>query len=177
MLLRNNSITAQSHASGFFVVGGPLPDAGNPPVANHQVVTTFVNTSVPITLTGSDADGNPLMFRVVSIPDRGELQLTANATEEDGVLVVPEHEGLVYTPDANFFGRDTLLFEAEEISDAGLHSILATVTILVHPLQSIMACASEEPISGDICQGASPVDVALADLNGDHQLDAVTANE
>ncbi len=171
-----NMITSQSHALGFFVVGGPLPDAGNPPVANDQIVTTFVNTSVPITLTGSDADGNPLMFRVVSLPDRGTLAPTANAFVEDGVLVASPETALIYTPNLNFFGRDTFLFEAEEVSDARLSSILATVTILVDPLQSFMECVVADLVPGDACLGASPVAVAVADLDGDQILDLIAAN-
>ncbi len=185
----SNMVMAQSDSLGFFVVGGPVPDAGNPPVANHQIVTTFVNTSVPITLTGSDADGDPILFRVVSSPERGHFDLTSNDVSEDdvldGVLVVPERAVLVYTPELNFFGQDTFLFEAEEISDAGLSSILAMVTIQVNPRQSFVACVLAELGPGDKCMstslmgavvGASPVAVAVADLNGDLIPDLITAN-
>ncbi len=142
-----------------------------------------------MTLTGSDADGHPLVFRIVSPPDRGDFDLTTNVVVEDdegdGVLIVPEGATLAYTPELNFFGRDTFLFEAEEISGAGLRSILAMVTILVNPRQSFMACVIDELGPGDKCldtspeddvMGASPLDVIVADLNGDLRLDLITAN-
>lgn len=175
----DDTISAQSSTLGFFVVGGPRPDEGLPPVANRQIVRTFVNTSVPITLTGSDADGTPLLFRVVSSPDRGDFELTNDLMEDDvlnGVLLVPDGTALIYTPESNFFGRDAFLFEAEEISDAGLSSIVATVTILVNPRQSFMACVVAHREPGDDCIGASPVAVAVADLNSDLIPDLITAN-
>jgi hypothetical protein len=56
-------------------------EANTPPVADPQVdppVTTPEDTPKLITLTGSDADGDPLTFQIVSSPQHGDLsQLTA----------------------------------------------------------------------------------------------------
>src|SRR6185503_3429942 len=43
------------------------------PVANNQSVTTAEDTPRPITLTGSDANGDALTFKVTSLPTHGTL--------------------------------------------------------------------------------------------------------
>ena len=45
----------------------------DPPVANAQSITTAEDTAVNITLTGSDVDGDPLTYKVTSIPSQGAL--------------------------------------------------------------------------------------------------------
>src|SRR5262245_26671412 len=64
------------------------PSAGNTsPVANRQSVITAENTAVAITLTGSDPEGSPLTFTIVSNPTNGMLAGTA--------------PNLTYTPNPN----------------------------------------------------------------------------
>ena len=40
----------------------------SPPVANPKLVNTPEDTAVDIVLTGSDLDGGPLTFTVLSLP-------------------------------------------------------------------------------------------------------------
>lgn len=91
--------------------------ANNPPVAQAQSVTTAEDTPKAITLSGTDADGNPLTYVVVSGPTNGVLTGTgANRT---------------YTPNTNFNGGDSFTFK---VNDGTVDSALATVSITVVPV-------------------------------------------
>ncbi|MBI4528164.1 MAG: hypothetical protein HY695_30595 [Deltaproteobacteria bacterium] len=48
-------------------------NVNNPPVANIESVSANEDVAVPITLTGSDADGEALAFSIVSGPAHGLL--------------------------------------------------------------------------------------------------------
>ncbi len=65
----------------------PVNDA---PVANSQTVSAVEDVAQSITLTGSDTEGSPLSYIVVSLPANGTLTGTA--------------PNLTYTPRANFNG-------------------------------------------------------------------------
>jgi hypothetical protein len=90
----------------------PLND---PPSAHPQSVSTPEDTALPITLTGSDPDGDVLTFTVVSSPAHGTLDTTAGAD-------------VVYTPAPDFNGSDGFVFRVVDPSGA---SDTATVVISV----------------------------------------------
>ncbi|MGH1429386.1 MAG: Ig-like domain-containing protein [Arenicella sp.] len=99
----------------FYVKRNPLQQ-NKAPVANEQSLTTRVNTSVDIALTGSDAENDPLTFSISQIPVHGTLSGTA--------------PNLVYTPNPNFVGDDAFAFIA---NDGKKDSSPATVSISVKP--------------------------------------------
>ena len=84
------------------------------PIANAQSVTTNEDTAKAITLAGTDLDGNPLNYTVLSQPAHGTLSGTG-ATR-------------TYTPAANYNGPDSFTFR---VSDGLLNSATATVSITV----------------------------------------------
>lgn len=89
------------------------PDVPNTtPSATDLAVSTTRDTALPITLSGTDPDGDTLTFAIASQPAHGSLSGSgADRT---------------YTPDAGFVGVDTFTYR---VSD-GLHdSAPATVTI------------------------------------------------
>jgi len=91
--------------------------AGTPnsvPVATAQSVTTAEETAKLITLTATDANGNPLTYAIVTYPAHGVLSGTA--------------PNLTYTPALNYDGADSFTFEA---NDGTVDSAPATVTITV----------------------------------------------
>ncbi len=88
------------------------PDS--PPTADGQDLTTAEDVPLPLTLTGSDPDGDPLTFAIVDPPAHGSLVGTAPA--------------LVYTPAADYNGPDVFTFVA---SDGRVISEPATVTLSV----------------------------------------------
>jgi hypothetical protein len=94
-----------------------VTQANLPPVANSQSVTVNENSSAQITLTGSDPNGNPLTYTVVSSTAHGTLSGTA--------------PNLAYTPNANFTGNDSFMFK---VNDGSVDSNnVATVSITVSP--------------------------------------------
>lgn len=84
------------------------------PSAAPQVVTTAEETSVNITLSGSDIEGSPLTFAIATPPANGTLSGTA--------------PNITYTPNTNYNGPDSFTFTA---NDALLSSAPATISINV----------------------------------------------
>jgi M6 family metalloprotease-like protein len=117
-----NDGALDSNTATVTLIVNPVNDA---PVADDQAVTTAEDTAKAITLTGSDVEGSALTFTVVSGPAHGSLSGTA-----------PD---VIYTPDANYNGPDSFTFK---ISDGGLESNIATVSITVTPV-------NDAPVAGD----------------------------
>ena len=105
-----------------FFPGGP---PNNPPVAYDQDVTTDEDTPVPITLTATDPDGDPLTYSVVTGPSHGSL----SGTPPD----------LTYTPDPDYNGSDSFTFKA---NDGRADSNIATVSITIGPV-------NDPPVAND----------------------------
>ena len=82
------------------------------PVAQNQYVTTLEDTPKTITLTGSDADLNPLTYSIVTGPAHGTLSGSAANRS--------------YTPATNYNGSDSFTFT---VNDGTATSGLATVVI------------------------------------------------
>lgn len=90
------------------------------PVAENQTVTVIEDTNKNITLGASDADGNTLVYTIVSGPANGTLSGTgANVT---------------YSPNANYTGSDSFTFR---VNDGLLNSNIATVSITVTPVNDV----------------------------------------
>lgn len=145
-LYRNSSGTifgtteydAVGETGGVFTIS---TGANTPPVANNQPVTTPEDTAVPITLTASDANGDPLTFSVVTQPANGILTGLA--------------PNLTYTPNANYFGADSFTFRA---SDGTAISSTATVSITVNG-------SNDAPIAlADVYNGAQEDTTILLSL-------------
>ena len=84
------------------------------PVANPQSVLADQDTPLPITLTGSDPDGDVLAFTVVTGPARGSLTGTA--------------PNLTYIAEPGYSGADSIAFT---VSDGLVESAPATISITV----------------------------------------------
>ena len=74
----------------------------DPPTALSANWEVTVDTATPISLTGSDPDGDTLTFSILSQPQHGKLTGTA--------------PNLIYTPDANYSGADAFTFAAADPS-------------------------------------------------------------
>ncbi|MBC8213807.1 MAG: tandem-95 repeat protein, partial [Candidatus Marinimicrobia bacterium] len=81
-----------------------------PPVVEDIETTTNEDTPVVIALIGTDADGDDLSYEIVSPP--------INGTFVDSI----------YTPNANYFGRDVFTFVA---NDGEIDSNIGTVVVWV----------------------------------------------
>ncbi len=104
----NGTATSPAATVSIDVVGAPSAD--------NQTLSTGAGAALPITLTGSDPDTPPLplTFTVTTVPVHGVLTGTA--------------PNLVYTPDAGYFGPDSLQFT---VGNGTVTSGTATVSILV----------------------------------------------
>jgi hypothetical protein len=129
--------------------------ANIPPVADPQSVSTPEDTPKTIKLTGSDADGDPLTFIIVTPPAHGELSTLSPATAKakgkaqknkkkkgkPAAAAVPSTgaNNVTYTPDPNFNGPDSFTFK---VNDGKADSTVATVNITVTPVQDALAILS-----------------------------------
>jgi len=108
---RVNDGALDSAAATVSITVTPVNDA---PIAQDQRLETPRDTPLPITLTGSDPDGDALQFTVVDVPAHGALSGTAPS--------------LTFTPTAGFHGEDRFTFR---VNDGALNSPLATVFITI----------------------------------------------
>jgi hypothetical protein len=132
--------------SGAF--GGDVIIPNNPPVANPQSLPTAEDTPLPLTLSGSDADGDPLTFRVIVAPAHGTLTGTP-----------PQ---LTYVPAANYFGSDSFTFVA---NDGRADSPQATVSI-------DLVAVNDPPVAvNDAAVSAIDTPVSIAVLSNDGDVD------
>ncbi len=130
--------------------------ANTPPVADPQLVSTPEDTPKVITLTGTDADDDPLTFIIVTPPAHGTLsgptaatkaqrararrQLKARLLKERklrpkalaAILQSISANTVTYTPDLNYNGPDSFTFR---VNDGTVNSAPATVNITVTPTE------------------------------------------
>ncbi len=107
-------------------------------MATPQSPSTNENTALPITLQGTDQDGNALTFAIVTGPANGAL----------GTIGSPSCVGnpstcsasVTYTPGANFHGSDSFTFK---VNDGTVDSTPATVSITVNAVNQAPVAAGQ----------------------------------
>src|SRR4030095_9503866 len=77
-----------------------VKNVNHPPVADAKSIQTLENQKVAVTLSGSDSDGDALVFNVTNAPGHGTLSGTS-----------PK---LTYTPAAGFSGTDSFTYVAKD---------------------------------------------------------------
>ncbi|HEY7543472.1 MAG TPA: Ig-like domain-containing protein [Blastocatellia bacterium] len=103
----------ESNKATISITVDPVND---PPVAASQTIMMTEDTQKQINPTGSDADGDGLIFNLASNPSHGTLTNSLS--------------GWVYTPVANYIGEDSFTFKA---NDGKVDSPPATVVIIISP--------------------------------------------
>jgi len=89
----------------------------DPPIAHDQSVEMEINTSKEITLVGTDADGDLLIYIITMFPTNGTLTIGG-----------PVQSTVVYKPEEDYVGPDSFTFA---VSDGKTTSEPATVDITV----------------------------------------------
>ena len=122
----------------------PVNDA---PTAADRTVTTAEDTAITGQLTGSDVDGDPLTYTLVSGPSSDTVTLNPNGS-------------FTYTPAANFSGTATFTYT---VNDGTVNSAPATVTVNVTavndaPVASPQSVAATEDTSQTISLAASDIE-------------------
>ncbi len=124
--------------------------ANHPPTAETSNVVVQEDTPAPITLSGSDPDGDPLTFSVLTSPSQGVLSGTA--------------PNLMYSPKDNFSGKDSLTFK---VSDGKVDSAAATVSISVMPVNDIPTANNDTARTQEDAPLVT-IDVLVNDTDLDH---------
>ncbi|PXA05145.1 hypothetical protein DDZ13_04070 [Coraliomargarita sinensis] len=138
-----NDGTVDSNTATVSITVNAVNDA---PVADDQSVSTNEDSSVAVTLTASDGEGDLLTYTVVTVPTNGTLSGTA-----------PD---LTYTPDANYSGSDSFTFKA---NDGSVDSNTATVSLMVNavndaPVADDQSLATDEDTDLAVTLTASDTD-------------------
>ncbi|MEJ8566784.1 Ig-like domain-containing protein [Elongatibacter sediminis] len=146
--------SSDSNPATVTITVDPVND---PPVANSQSVSALEDTPKPITLTGSDIDGDPLTFAVATSPANGTLTGTP--------------PNLTYTPDPDYTGPDSFTFTA---NDGTVDSTAALVTITVNPANDPPTANSDLVVTDEDI--AKPVTLTGSDPDGDPLTFSIATN-
>ncbi len=139
------TVAADEETIRDFVLAVPVNQV---PVADPQSIVALVDTSVGINLTGSDPDGDPLTFQIVTGPAAGTLSGSGPAR--------------IYTPNPGTT-VDSFTFT---VSDGELTSSPATVSIALSEPTNSAPEVSVDDASGDV---GSPImmTATATDYDGD----------
>lgn len=96
-----------------------VPQPNQPPVGIEQNLNVGENESINITLSGTDANGDVLSYRILSAPKHGSLTGTA--------------PNLTYTPNDGYTGSDGFVFV---VNDGRVDSVPAIVNVMVGSLSN-----------------------------------------
>jgi serine protease len=122
--------------------------SNNPPVAYNQSVTTDEDTSVSITLSATDVDGDSLTYSIVDIPSNGTVAILDNMA--------------TYTPATNYNGADSFTFKA---NDGTVDSNTATVSITVTPVNDAPVASDQSTTTPE--DTSVSITLSATDVDGD----------
>ena len=135
-------------ASNIATVSITVTPVNDPPVAANLELTTAEDTALPVNLSGSDLEGDPLVYTVVDAPSHGQL---------GGTGATP-----IYTPALNYSGDDHFSYR---VNDGEFDSNVATVLIHVTPVNDPPVAADQRLTTDEDV----PLAIVLtgADVDGD----------
>ena len=122
---------ATSDATVNITVGGGAQNS--PPGAHNQHVNTSKNKSTAITLTASDADGDPLAFSIASSPSHGSLSGSA--------------PNVTYSPANGYVGNDSFTFKVDDGTTSANGTVSITVTDTPQDPSNKPPTATDESLS------------------------------
>jgi hypothetical protein len=132
------------------VFSSSAPPSNERPVADAQSIATIEDGSAAIALSGADPDGDPITYRIVSLPAHGALSGVA--------------PNVLYTPAPDYNGADTFSFV---VNDGRIDSLPATISLTV-------AAVDDAPVAGDdsvTTEADTPIVINVlsndADVDGD----------
>ncbi len=132
--------------SAVATVSITIKGVNHKPEVTSVTTTTKEDTAVTITLKGSDADNDPLTFKITAYPKHGELGTITRVDDTSATVV--------YTPEKDYNGDDTFAFVA---NDGIVDSDPGTVTVTVQPV-------NDPPVAQAIntqTKEDTPVDITL----------------
>jgi parallel beta-helix repeat protein len=161
--------------------------SADPPVADPQSVQADEDTPLTVTLSGSDPDGDTLLFKIITLPGQGDLHDGPNSA---GYRITPADlpytmsgNRVTFVPAANDSGADVFDFK---VNDGSTDSSAAQVSVTVRPVNDppvarddsattiknkpviIPVLANDSDVEGAITlRGVSPADHGLVVVNPD----------
>ncbi|MBI1769102.1 MAG: tandem-95 repeat protein [Bacteroidetes bacterium] len=124
-----------------------ITPANDPPSANNQSVSVTEDVSTSVILSGSDPDGDILIYTILTQPVHGTLTGTA--------------PNLTYTPTLNYNGSDSFTFK---VNDGTVDSNTATISITVAPVNDApVATTQSVTVTEDI---AKAITLTASDVDG-----------
>lgn len=120
---RANDGHADSGIASVDITVFPVNDL---PVADSQAINIGEDTPAVILLTAHDTDGDVLTYSIVSPPSHGTLR--------------GQPPRIVYIPDADYFGKDSLSFKA---NDGRADSNAAIISIRIQPVNDVPVAVSD----------------------------------
>lgn len=118
----------------------PPPELNTPPSADALAPTANEDIPLPLALTGSDPDGDPLVYRIATLPEHGQLVLAGDQ--------------VIYRPNLHYNGADSFSYA---VSDGRMESEPAAVSIMVLPVND----APAPVLSANTWEGSAPLAVQL----------------
>jgi len=112
-----NDGMVDSNTATVSITVNPVND---PPVAQDQIYSMEMNSSLWANLEGEDIDGDSLAFELLSVPVYGALR--------------GDPTNLLYTASPNYFGEDSFTYR---VNDGVFDSDVATVNITIYPAEPI----------------------------------------
>jgi hypothetical protein len=88
----------------------------DPPVAIQQNLSTGEDTSLNITVSGTDVDGDDLTYFLYSLPINGTLEQGGTTIVDADLPKTLTSLDLTYVPNAGYNGSDTFKFKARDLT-------------------------------------------------------------
>jgi hypothetical protein len=127
-----------------------LPE-NDPPVAYTQTIELAEDSQASVQLRGKDFDGEKIVFNIKSFPKHGSIS-----------VFIFFQGTFYYTPDENYYGTDT--FQFTTIDTSGLESEMATVQLIIHPVEDPPTVTNQSIIT----QTDTPIDIQLNAIDPDN---------
>ena len=115
-----------------------IPKANTPPTAMNSSFITIQNDPIDIPLEIHDNEGDMLDISVVEAPKFGELTIKDANTKT-----------LTYTPNSNYVGYDSFIFEGKDRNNASSNKATVSITIASLPSPSSQPNVSADTTTED----------------------------
>ncbi|MGY4828688.1 VCBS domain-containing protein [Sphaerotilaceae bacterium SBD11-9] len=145
--------------------------ANEAPTATITPASGNEDTSIPVTLSGSDVDGSIASFTVTALPANGTLYYNGSpVTLGSSIPASAGSAALSFVPSANWNGSTSLSFSATDAEGASSPAVTQSITV---------AAVNDAPLAGDDVASTAintPVTINVLANDSDVEGDALTVS-